>query len=56
MPYERQDNRRLRDQPWIAALFATIAGLFIYSIWIAPHDKVLGTQSSSIITPAENAH
>jgi len=56
MLYERQDKGRLRDHPWIAALFAALAGLFIYSMWIAPHDKVRGTQSSSIITPAENGH
>jgi hypothetical protein len=56
MPYERKDNRRLRDHPWSAALFAASVGLFIYSIWIAPHDKLRETPSASTSAPAESTH
>ena len=35
---ERKVDRRLRDHPWIAALFAALASLFIYTIWFVPHD------------------
>jgi hypothetical protein len=54
MPCERQDNRRLRDHPWIAALFAAVASLFIYTTWIAPHDRDPGIHTATISTPAES--
>jgi hypothetical protein len=55
MPEERPENRRLRNHPWIAAFFAALAGLFIYSIWIAPHDKDRATQNAPISVPAEGS-
>jgi hypothetical protein len=51
MPDEGRDNRRLRDHPWIAAVFAVLAGLFVYSVWFAPHDRGRPPQNAPASTP-----
>jgi hypothetical protein len=53
MPSERNESRRVRDHPWIAALFAGLAGLFIYAIWFAPHDTDRGEQSVQTSAPVK---
>jgi hypothetical protein len=42
---------RLTKDPWITALFAGLAGLFVYAIWFAPHDRNGDAQNQTTSAP-----